>query len=257
MNNELVLFDNSQILVKQGMIEFNNFEKLKREALLLSEQIMGVEVTEDNVKTSKKMLAVVNNRIKEMEDRRISIKKEMLEPYTSFEKQVKEIVSIVKEADSVVRDQVKSLEEREREQKMEQIRDIFEKRIKHYDFTNLFRFDSFLTSKHLNKSTSMKTIETEMVQWLEKIDSDIQVIHTLPNSERVLTEYLDTKDVAVAIRIVNEYEERMNRVIQDKPVSQTNKLSFVITLEDEKDMKLVEMFMQQNKINYKSEKVAK
>lgn len=41
----------------------------------------------------------------------------MLEPYNEFEKQVKEIVSIVKTADEMVRQQVTQMEEEEREDK--------------------------------------------------------------------------------------------------------------------------------------------
>lgn len=258
MTTELMFFDNNQVLVRKGIVEFNGFEKLKQEAVQLSELISQVEVTEETVRTSKKMLAAVNGRIKEMEDRRITIKKEMLEPYNLFEKQVKEIVSIVKEADTIVRNQVKSLEERERDQKREAIVEIFEKRIKQYSFSDLFTFDSFISSKHLNKSTSMKSVEMEMVQWLEKIEADIKVIQSLPNAQDVLAEYADTKDVTVALTIVNEREERKKRVEQVKPVvNQSINQLFIITLDDEKDLKLVEMFMNQNNIKYKSEKVAK
>jgi Protein of unknown function (DUF1351) len=247
----------SQIVVKPGQVLFNDFETVKNQALTLSEYIAKVEVTEENVQTSKKMLAAVNGRITEMEKRRIAIKKEILEPYDVFEKQVKEIVNIVKEADGTVRTQVKSLEEKEREQKQEIIREIFEKRIKQYNFGELFGFDSFISSKHLNKSTSLNTVEMEMVKWLEKIESDLKVIDTLPNRDKILTEYLDTKDVAVAIRIVNEYEERMKKVAQVKPPVKESKTTFTVTLFDEKDLLLVEMFMQQHNIKNKIDKVVK
>lgn len=249
----------SQIVVKPGQVLFNDFETVKNQALTLSEYIAQVEVTEENVQTSKKMLAAVNNRIKEMEDRRIAIKKEILEPYNVFEKQVKEIVNIVKEADGTVRSQVKSLEEKEREQKQETIREIFEKRIKQYEFGELFGFDSFISSKHLNKSTSINSVEMEMVKWLEKIETDLNVINTLPNRDKILAEYLDTKDVSIAIRIVNEYEERMKKIAQQaKPVvKEPSKTTFTVTLFDEKDLLLVEMFMQQHNIKNKIDKVVK
>jgi DNA helicase HerA-like ATPase len=247
-----------QIVVKPGTVLFNDFETVKGQALNLSEHISRVEVTEETVQLSKKMLAAVNNRIKEMEDRRISIKKEILEPYNTFEKQVKEIVNIVKEADGIVRNQVKSLEEKERDQKQEVIRGIFEKRMKQYDFSELFGFDSFISSKHLNKSTSINSVEMEMVQWLEKIETDLNVINSLPNAEKIMTEYLDTKDVGIAIRIVNEYEERMKKVVnQVKPPVKESKTTFTVTLFDEKDLLLVEMFMQQHNIKNKIDKVVK
>lgn len=259
MSTELMLFDESQIVVKQGVVEFKGFEKLKQEALRLSEQIEQVEVTDENIQGSKKMLAAVNKRVKEIENRRIAIKKEMLAPYDEFEKQVKEIVSIVKTADGVVRQQVKDLEERERMVKETKLAEIFVKRIRQYDSLDAFNFQHFIKPQHLNKSTSLISVENEMVEWLEKKESDMKVILSLPNSHDVLMEYLDTKDLSIAINIVNEREERKKQLEQVAPVKKAVEKvgqAFVITLTDEKDLLLVEMFMQQNNINYKTEKVA-
>lgn len=260
MSTELMLFEDNQIVVKQGVVEFNGFEKLKAEATQLSEQIEKVEVTDDNIQSSKKMLAAVNKRVKEMESRRIAIKKELLIPYEAFESQVKEIVGIVKGADEVVRKQVKDLEERERDDKNEKISEIFEKRIGQYSFSDVFKFEHFIKPQHLNKSTSLKSVESEMVEWLEKKDADMKVIQSLPNSHDVLMEYMDTKDLSIAINIINDREERKKQLEQVAPVRkavQSNGQVFIITLTDEKDMLLVEMFMQQNNINYKTEKVSK
>lgn len=258
MTNELVSIDLNQIIVTPGIVRFDEYERLYQEALQLASQIEQVEVTEDNIQISKKMLAAVNKRIKEMEARRISIKKEILEPYDTFEKQVKEIVSIVKEADNFVRDQVKELEEKERDEKETVISELFEKRIKQYSFGETFTFDNFLKPTHLNKSTSMKSIETDMVTWLEKIDADLKVIRSLPNSEVVLTEYYDTKDLTVAINIVNDREERKQQIKQlVKPTKKVVEHSYNITLTDEKDLTAVEMFMQLKNIKYSIEKVEK
>lgn len=257
MNTELISFDNSQIIIKPGIVEFTGFENLKEQALQLSEHISQVEVTDKNVQISKKLLAAVNNKVKEIEDRRIAIKKEMLEPYLLFESQVKEIVTIVKEADGIVRDQVKEMEEKERELKREQIEIIFDKRINQYSFSTLFGFVNFINPKHLNKTTSMKAIETEMVQWLEKIDADIKVIQSLPNAADILAEYTDTGDLTTALTIVNEREERKKRVKQEKPAgTRTGETAFVITVYDEKDLMLLQMFMDKNDIKNNIEKVA-
>ena len=103
MENELLKVDIEGIQIVQGLVNFNDYQRIKKEAEALAEQIKTVEVNEENVKASKKLLAVVNKRLKELEDTRIGIKKSMLEPYQLFEEQVKEIVGIVKEADAEVR----------------------------------------------------------------------------------------------------------------------------------------------------------
>jgi hypothetical protein len=254
MTNELA-FNLQQIIVKPGLIEFNEFDRLKSQALQLAENIGQVEVNEETIQFSKKMLTAVNAKIKELESKRISIKKEMLEPYDTFEKQVKEIVTIVKDADNLVRDQVRTLEERERDAKREQVAEIFGKRIGHYIFGEVFTFEKFIKPSHLNKSTSIKSVEKEMVDWLEKIDNDLKVIGTLVNSDSVLAEYYDTKDLTTAINIVNDREAIKNSIVAQKVIKNTVRNAYTITIDDEKDFKLVEMFMQNNNIKYNSKRV--
>ncbi|EGQ1206894.1 DUF1351 domain-containing protein, partial [Listeria monocytogenes] len=115
--NTLPKFNIESPVVTQGSILFPAYKKIKSDSLLLAQQIENIEVTEENVKQSKKLLAAVNKEVKNLESERILIKKEMLEPYNEFEKQVKEIVSIVKTADEMVRQQVTQMEEEEREDK--------------------------------------------------------------------------------------------------------------------------------------------
>lgn len=255
MSHSLLAFNINEIKVKPGQVTFNGFEDLKNQAIQLAEEIKNVQVTEENVQTSKKMLAAVNKRIKEISDKRISIKKDMLEPYNEFESQVNEITSIVKDADDLVRKQVKQMEEDERVTKGEKIKEIFNKRVKQYSFNDAFSVVDFITPQHLNKSKTMKSVETEMVEWLEKKDADMIVINSLPNAQEVFTEYLDTKDLTVAMSIVNRNQERMKeaeKVI--KPKKSLPDSQYEITVFDVKDLKMIEMFMQQNDIKYKTQK---
>lgn len=250
------MIDVEQIQVTPAIIHFNDFERLLSEAKELALNIGQVEVTEENIQVSKKMIAAVGKRVKEMEDRRIAIKKEILSSYHDFESHVKEIVNIVKDAENTVRDQVREMEERERDAKRDAIHEIFEKRLKHYNFDSMFGFDDFIKPQHLNKSVTMKAVESEMVEWLEKKDVDLKVIKSLPDGDEVLVEYLDTKDISVAIQIVNQRHERKQQIAAASPASKHDfKSSYVITIEDEKDFKLVELFMLSNKIKF--EKVVK
>lgn len=255
MEIELIHFEMTEVLnqitVKQGLIQFNDFEKLKRQAEKLADQIEIVEVNEENLKISKKLIAAVNKRLKELEDRRIAIKKTMLEPYQVFEDQVKEIVGIVKNADETVREQINYLEQFERLQKEELIKDIFEKRIKHYSFKNLFGFKDFLNPKHLNKTTTIKAVEDEMIEFLEKLTRDLAVIETMPNAESLLSVYIEKKDLAVAMTLINQQEQRRKRIEASQALKKNpSSKAYTIFIEGEKDFKLVEMFMLQNQIKY-------
>jgi hypothetical protein len=245
--------------VVQGYVNFKAYEVLKTQAQTLADQIATVEVTEDNVRLSKKLLAEVNKRVKDLEDRRISIKKAMLEPYQEFEDQVKEIVGIVKHADAIVRDQVKGLEEKERQEKESVIWDIWDKRIKQYSFYDIIPFTDFLQSKHLTKSMTLQAVEKEMVQFLEKIESDMKVLEQLPEVDNHINAYLNTYDLGLAMQIVKQEQERKSQIEQarKKTVHPSGKIAFLVSIrvDSEKELKLLEMILQENKFEYTTDKV--
>lgn len=255
MENEILKVDAEAIRLVQGSITFNDYERIKEEAEALAEQIKTVEVNDESIKHSKKLLAVVNKRLKELDDSRIAIKKTMLEPYQLFEDQVKEIVGIVKEADTVVREQVKELEEKERLQKEEEIKTIWDMRIKNYSFEPLLPFSAFLKPNHLNKTASVNAVEKEMIEFLEQVEKDITVIETMEHSNKIIGAYLEELDLAGAISLVTaqlakEKEIEKKAKALEKASAKEEKLSIWIELFDEKDFKLVEMFMKQNEIKF-------
>jgi Protein of unknown function (DUF1351) len=256
-HNDLVL-NVQQIVVKQGSIEFFEFEELKKQAEALAEQIKTVEVDEENIKQSKKLLAAVNKRIKELEDKRILIKKAMMEPYQNFESQVKEIVSIVREADDTVRQQVRDLEEMERLQKEGQLHGIFEKRIRHYSFRDLFKFADFLKPKHLNKSTSIDEVENEMIAFFDKVSRDLKAIEKMPEAKTILSAYLDHRDLASAIFAVEKEKERIQQIEASKAIKTAkSKISFLVSIavKNQKDLKFLEMLLKENEIQYSIDKI--
>jgi hypothetical protein len=264
MENELIQ-DNQMtnyiqaIEVVQGSVVFGGYEELKRQASDLAMNIKTVEVTEDNVKISKKLLATVNKRLKELEDKRISIKKTMLEPYQEFEDQVKEIVGIVKDADAIVREQVKALEEQERIQKEQVLWDIWNKRIVQYSFKDIVQFMDFAKPKHMNKSTTLDAVEKEMVVFLEKVESDLQVLKGLDNVQDHINAYLNTFDLGQAMMIVKQEKERKEKISQTlgNATPTTGKIGYLVSIQvhNEKELKLLHMILQENGFGYSTDKV--
>lgn len=244
---ELALINDIETKVIQGSISFPMYEDLKNQALQVAEYVSSIEVTEDTVKQSKKLLATVNKSVKSLEDRRIAIKKELLLPYDEFEAQVKEIVGIVKEADTLVRTQVKELEEKEREEKQAKIEEIWNKRVQAYDF-DFISFDKFLVPSHLNKKTSLSKVEDEMVTWLEKVNSDLKVIESLPDRKEILQEYIENIDLSVSMLLVNERKEKEK--IVEKIYQEDKEITYYFQVFNEKDAKLTEMLLKENNINF-------
>lgn len=248
----LVLRD-GHVKVVKGSVVFSGYESLKAQAQDIAEYIETVAVTEDNVKASKKMLAAVNKAVKELEDRRIAVKKAMIEPYLEFEEQVKEIVGIVKGADEVVRSQVRALEEVERIVKREQLRLIWDKRIEHYPFGGSVLFEDFISEQHLNKTMAIDKVEEQMVEYLEKVNSDIKVIAYLEHSDDVLTEYLKIKDLNQAVENVHERHRlsvEAGKIIGRGDASEKGDVYYIM-VEGRKDCKMASLLLTENGIEHR------
>ena len=232
-----------------GKISFNDYENIKNKALKLSENLKTVEVSEENIKESKKLIAEVNKDVKKLEDYRIKVKKEMSKPYNDFEIQVKEIVKIVKEADEYVRSQIRELEEIERENKKAIVKEMFENKAKHYDFNEIITFDKFFKESMSNKTTSIDKIENELSEWLEQRKMDIEVIKSLKHDE-VLKEYLETFNLALAIENAKVKEEENKKIEEVMKKTEKSSKKYIFIISEEKDAKLAEMLLKENKINY-------
>lgn len=247
MDQNEVIFPESEITVQPGNVSFSSYLAIKEQAEVLAEKIKAVEVNEENVKESKKLLAAINKKVKELEDGRVLVKKMLLEPYQSFEAQVKEIVGIVKDADEVVRSQVKHLEEAERTEKHSILEAIFNNRIIHYPFRNLFSFQDFLKPKHLNKAASIRAVEEEMVYFLERLNSDLKAIEAMPDSQQVLTAYKELKDLGAAITLVAESKQKQQAVVDSQALKQPteDKIAYLVTVvcRTEKDYKVLELLL--------------
>ena len=247
-----------QLVVTKGSIEFPQYELIKSQVVNLSEHLKTVEVNQDNLKLSKKLLASINKEVRKLHDERMRVKRTVLEPYSDFESQVNEITGIVKDADDTIRNQVRELEEQERLAKKELIRSIFQKRIQHYDFEDLLNFDHFIKPTHINKSMGINNIEADMVKWLTKTEQNLDLIKSMDYSFEIIGEYQRTQDVATSIKSVMDrhkaIKEMERKAETDSKVSpaqsKTKKPIILIELTDEKDARLVEMFMNNEGIEY-------
>ena len=244
------------VVQQQPVIVFKDYSKLLSEATLIAEKLNEMEVNEDNIKEQKKLLAKVNKAVKELNSRRIVIKKEILEPYEMFNSQVKEIEAVIKEADTRLRSQVREIEEAERVEKKKRIHEIWDLRMQQYDLAKMIEFEDWIQQSHLNKSMSMNKVEDEMVIFLEAVEKDLGVINSMNNSKEIMTEYLNTLSIAEAIEIVNsriKAQEKQAEMLEKIGVETDKKYMFI--LNNEKDMKFAKMLLNENEIKFEIKEI--
>lgn len=177
------------------VIEFN-FEELKKEITEKAELYKNMVYTDDTIKEAKADKATLNKFIKVLEDKRKDVKKECLQPYEEFEKQIKELVAIVDEPVKLIDSQVKEFEEKKKADKLEKIKEFWESTT-HPDWLTCSKiFDQ----KWLNATTSMKKLQEAITERLKQICSDMDTLNSLPEfAFEAVEEYKQSLDVNKAI----------------------------------------------------------
>lgn len=246
-NIETYDLNDTNIKVTESVITFPEYEKLLSQAHQVAEMVRSTEVTEDNIKETKRLLANVNKAVGRLEDKRKEVKRHVLEPYVAFEAQVKEIVNVVKEADQGVRSMVRELEEQEREAKKAELLEEWQNRQEHYTVTEVVGFTQWLTPRHLNKTASLNKSIEDMAQWLEAKQRDWDTAQSLGDDTAV--KWTLSLELATAIQAVKDEEAIKATIAKESEADPVT----VFIVRDAKDAKLAEMLLKENGIQYVKE----
>lgn len=234
-------------------VSFPAYEEYKEKAEAVAEYIGSMEVSADNIKETKLTLAKARKLVDRLDRARIDMKKAILQNYTIFEGQVKEITGIIGEADKELRSKVRELEEIERQEKKKAIRDIWNKRIAPYgEITAVIpdAFERWMKPQYLNKTVSMKMVESEMSTWMVQTLTDIHAARAM--GDEYLAAYSRMGDIAKAIEEVHAQRDALETVkaVTTDPVDMVQaKAVFVVY--GAKDIALAERLLTENDINYK------
>lgn len=177
------------------VIDFN-FEELKEEITNKSALYKNMVYTDETIKDAKSDRALLNKFKTALEDKRKEVKKQCLEPYNQFEKQIKELVAIIDEPVKLIGEQITEFEDREKAEKHEQIIELFNKA----GFQSFVTLEQIYNPKWLNRSVSLKSIEEELTNTVYRIGHDVTTINSLKEySFEALEHYKKTLDLAGAI----------------------------------------------------------
>ena len=180
-----------------------NYEELKTEI----QKKANLVYTADQIKDAKKDRANLRKFVTALENKRKEIKRQVMQPYTAFEEQEKELIGIVDQAIGNIDIQIKGYEEATRQEKLEKIKGIYSKTIGDLDRT--VPFEKIYKDSWLNVSTTLKSITTEIAEIRDKVDSDLKVINadTSPYVFEMKEEYLKAFDLNAAMMKKQKLEE--------------------------------------------------
>ena len=161
-----------------------NYEDLKKWVTEKSNEYKQMVYTPETISIAKQDRATLNKVSEAINNEKKRIKNELLKPYVDFENKCKELMSIVDDASKTIDKQVKDFEEKEQNEKKEQIKVVFDSYVG--DYKDLILFDLIFNPKWLNKTYSMKKIEEEINHLIVKATDDMKVLETQINNDVVL-----------------------------------------------------------------------
>src|SRR5699024_10206168 len=135
----------------------------------------------------------------------------VMEPYTKFESQVKELTGIVDQAIDNIDVQVKDYEEIKRNEKLEKVRRIYKEEIGDLDRT--IPFEKVYQESWLNKKKTLKSIREEIANIRDKVYADLKLINMESSAYAFETkeEYMKSFDLTAAMAKKQELEEAAKR----------------------------------------------
>ena len=203
---------NEIVKIEQMPKVFSQLEKIGELIEEKTKDLNDLECTEQNKQIIKNRRTEINKTLEILEERRIEIKNKLLEPYDIFEEKYnKECKIKLQKASNLLKTKIEGIEEEQKLEKEEEIREFFEEHCKDKNVNVQFE----RMGLNITLSASMKSLKEQTLAFIEKIASDLQLIELEEYKEEILLEYNKTLDFAnsklVVVQRHKQIEEMQKR----------------------------------------------
>lgn len=184
-----------------------NYEELKAGLLQKVSFYETVVYTPEQIKEAKADRASLNRLKKALNDERIRREREYMKPFDDFKAKINEIINIIDKPASVIDQQIKAVEEQQKEDKLKAIREYFTGHPSIEGFETL-QLEQIMDAKWLNASVSMKSIQEAIDSQMGQIMTDLDVVRSLPSYAYEAEQmYHRTLDLAKAVNEAHRLQE--------------------------------------------------
>ena len=214
------------IVVKQLPIIEEQLKLLSDEIDKKVSQALSLVVSDETVKEVKKVRAELNADFKDLEQKRKSVKEQVMNPYLQFEEIYKKYVTEkFKYADEELKKKISMVETEQLNAKSKEIKDYFEE----YKVSKNIDFITFENANiNITLSASNKSLKEQAKTIIDKASDDLTLINSQEHKEEILIEYKKSLNVSLAITtVVNRYKEleelkkKQEVVEQQKQIEET------------------------------------
>lgn len=205
-----------QIVRNNGTIDFN-FEDIKDALASELELYKNLVFTEDTKADAKKTVAELRKLKKQISDKRIEVKKLYMQPYTDFEAKVKELDKLINEPITFISEQIDAFEQKRIEEKRELINDIYLELVSgREDIAGYAELNRVYDSKWENASTSKKTIQESITNYLDGVANDVAAIKSMESEyeAKALMKYKETGVLSDALLTIRQWEKQKEEILK-------------------------------------------
>ncbi len=169
------LTTNLEILrVEKPIVSFN-YEAIKADILRVIGEWKGFVIKEDDLAFTKDLLADLNKKKKAIDDFRKTTKKELSEPIATFEDQCKELVGIIDDVYTDIKEQYDAFEERRREYKLQEVKELIQFAREESGLPEKYQLQIEIKPEYLNKTMTIAKISKEIESDIEKLKAEWQI----------------------------------------------------------------------------------
>lgn len=222
------MMEELQMIVQQqaGLLSWN-FKEINESVDAITKRFDGTVYTDEMIADAKKDKAALNKLAKEINAKKIAVKKEYSKPYDLFEKQVKEVIAKINNVSDQIDGQVKDFEARQKEEK-KQIISAF------WDSLNTgIGIDEVFDPAWLNKTCTDKLWKTDLELKAERFKRDLTTINAISDEgQRAFFEehFKKSHDISECMSKWTEYqrirelEEMAKKQAETEPVAKDEEL---------------------------------
>lgn len=209
---------NTQLAIQESDLELVVSEKTLGSLTTNAKQIRDIVManlpkydisnyTDDNIDQAKRDKASLNKAAKALNSKRLEIEKEFMKPFGEFKEVVNETVKLIGECSAKIDIVVKQNEQQYKDKKKATIKTYFDGLN-----VNLVDFDKVFKPEWLNKSTSMKSVCSDIDAIFAKVDNELSTLRGFGEDFDVLrTYYMDTLNITSTIQYANRLKEQRER----------------------------------------------
>lgn len=199
---------------KNGVIDFSNFEELKKQLSGYLEEYKSMSFTEERKAEAKSAMVDLRKLKKAVNDRKIEVKKQCMQPYDEFEVKTKELLTLIDEPILLIDSQVQAFEKKRIAERKQIIQEIYVE--KSGDLAEYATLSSVYSDKWENSSTSKKKIEEELEQAFLGVRMDVESLKLMRVNQDIvqyaLEQYKKGNTAVESMKKANEFAELTERM---------------------------------------------